>query len=505
MPKMKLVFKKEETDEIYTTTDVKNARTVEREGSLPECVIGLQIDVYDIIKTYDTCDVFYFDKHFFAGQISAFFFEGEKFEVELVTKTFEDSIPKTELEEEAVNVLAKFRRENPEIMVQTSMKQVTRDGRIKDDQMLDSNSKTTDVTQEIAQDSLKIEESKGSEISEVSLDISASWIAKIEGGVGLSSAIANRFRCGKINTLTPAKLIDSWPSFGDRIANRSNGKCTKYFIASSRLTIDQSMSRLSAPISISEDIPKVRLKHEFFNSKLTLAWEFDQFMSETFSSKIVNKLASGNRKEKLKINLKNVNEYITDPKTGSFFATEIGSLINKDIYKSIGNYIALSMRNIEASCNLHLCEKTLNLICGDWICINERKLKIVHLEHDITPERDKITIKAAGFSTILPTLDFLHPPPFEPPKYIEFRPEDVIHDISIQNDGSRQYEKLVNYIAEQMVNKKINLSNYKSLISKFLNKNQTKIRIVTKPLKTEHRKKININIGKPVEFCGHRK
>jgi hypothetical protein len=500
MPKMKLIFKKDDTDEVYTTTDIKNARSVEKEGSLPECVVGLPIEVYDIIKTYDTCDVFYFGKHFFAGQISAFFFEGEKFEVELVTKTWEDSIPKTELEEESVNILAKFRRENPEIMVQTSMKQVTRDGGIKDDKMLEPDSDAADVTSEIIQGSLKTDELKGNEISELSLDISASWIAKIDGWIGLSSAIANRFGGGKINTLTPAKLIDSWPSFGDRISNRSNGKGTKYFIGCSRLTIDQSMSQLTAPINISEDLPNVRLKHEFFNSKLTLAWEFDQFISETFSSTIINRFASGKKKERLKINLKNVQEYMPDPKAGSFFATEIGKLVSEDIYKSVGNYIALSMRNIEASFNLHPCEKTLKLVCGDWICVNRRNLKIVRLEHDITPKLDKIAVRAAGFNRTLPQLKFLHPPPFDPPKCLEFGPEDVIHDISIQNDGLRQYDKLIKYISEQRSSGKINASNYKTLISKFLNKNQTKIRIVTKPLKTEHRRKININIEKSVEF-----
>ena len=45
---------------------------------------------------------------------------------------------------------------------------------------------------------------------------------------------------------------------------------------------------------------------------------------------------------------------------------------------------------------------------------------------------------------------------------------------------------MLNFILRLKTENKINKNNYKSLINSFLHENQTKIQIVTRPLKTEH-------------------
>jgi hypothetical protein len=254
------------------------------------------------------------------------------------------------------------------------------------------------------------------------------------------------------------------------------------------------MRRATPPIVISDDISQFGLKHEFFDGKLTLSWGFDQFMCETVRSAIINKFVADGKEETIKINLKNVQEYVPNPEARSFFTGETGGLVLRDAFTSIGNYIALSMRDTEITLETQYSEKTATLGCGDWVRVRGHVVKIIKLEHEILPCCSIVRITAAGFSATLEGEEIVSVPRIEAPKHQEFCSKDIIHDLVVQNDGTAQYRKLQEFIGAQKGLGKIDASNYKAMISKFLAENQTKITIVTKPLKTEHCKKITIDI-----------
>ncbi len=375
-----------------------------------------------------------------------------------------------------------------------------------------------DIEKDIIDKTLKLEKSNDLPLCEINLEIKSAWIAKRDGDINLSAKIENRFKMAKVNTLTPKKLEDSWPEFGDRICG-SAGKSTKYTVGRSRLR--EIENRNMPGITIDSTIPQLKFTKHIYDNKLMISWDFEQYMSETINMNIINNFASGSKKvyssalntldqlnlnicknkKNLNINLKNVQEYLERPYENSFFRSKNGKLILNEILESVGNYMALSMRNIEISFEIFETEEFQNLSCKDWIKFRGMNYKITQIEREIDANFSKLKIKARAFSENLPKKNFIENIELPAEEKVDLHAEDIISDITIQNESEKQYEKLLDFISEQKRNKKINKDNYRSLISKFLNENQTKIQIIAKPLKTEHCEKKFINQGN-VYFCG---
>jgi hypothetical protein len=404
-------------------------------------------------------------------------------EIELATySSVDDEPPKVKSAEE--DILEKFRSENPDLFTPVSREEFSRvgDRKIADITKPPPDEEVINIEDKIVEGTLKIERSKESPIGEINLEVKGSWISKRIGNIALSTRIANKFRLGKINTLTPKKLVDSWPSFGERLSR--NARSTRYFVSMSKLIQNETLPTPS--MTIAPDIPKVTLKRQTFDNKFGVAWEYDQFTTETLHMKIVNKLALKTNKKSLKINLKNVQEYLNDNEATSFFRSENGGLILNEIHRAVWNYINVSMRNVEVSFEVCSNDDMENLDCSKWIILKGRKYKVTSIERNITAFENRIKIKAKGFDVPLPPTSSPKPIEIESLAPQSLRIEDVVQDITVQNEGDVQYEKLLGYLSEMKRSGKITKDNYKKLISGFLNENQTKIQIILKPLKTRH-------------------
>jgi hypothetical protein len=481
--KTQFKFKTYETKKEVIANNATGLYLLESEGELPRAVIKYNVSEYQTLKDFDICEISRDGKLFFIGRIRSVSTCGSDMEIELATySAIDDEPPKEKSPSE--DILKKFRSENPDLFTPISREEFTRvgDRKAADITKPPPDSEILNIENKIIDGTLKIEKSRESSIGEVNLKVKGSWISKRIGDIALSTRIANRFRLGKINTLTPQKLIDSWPSFGDRLSR--NAKSTKYFVGMSRLVESEALPM--PPITIAPDIPKITFKRQTFDNKFEVAWEYDQFMTETFSMKIINKSALQTNKKNIKINLKNVQEYLDDNETTSFFGSKNGKLILNEIHRAIWNYISISMRNITVSFEVQYNEDLTNLDCSKWITIRGNKYKITSIERNITSLEKSIKIKARGFEIPPPLASSLSPIEIQDSVTRPLRPEDVIQDIAIQNEGDVQYEKLLDYISGKKRSDQITKDNYRKLITNFLNDNQTKIQIILKPLKTQH-------------------
>lgn len=463
---------------------VKKIRTIEKEGELPVILLTLDISEYQSICELKFCEVIRDNKLFFDGIVTNLIIQGSLIEITARTKDTITNFQSTETEKEVQGMIDNFREENPEIFTKTSVEECSKTG-IRTTSSLKAPSETPfPIDSYIICDSLKIEESKEMPISEVNLSIKAAWISKKEGAVNLSTKIENRFKMARINTLTPTKLENSWPEFGDRI--RSNGTAaTKYMISSSRLR--ETELQLFPAISIDEKIPPLKLSKHIYENRLQIAWDFEQYMNETIHINLCTATTSKGTAKSIRINLGNVQGYIDDPYQTSFFRNRNGRAILNEIIKSIADYVTLSWRNIEVSFDMIGTNSNANLSCKDWVQIQGRNYKIIQIEREIDSDKEIIRAKARAFGidisrteTNPPVLDLVEERP------VDLSVDDVIEDIAVQNEADVQYEKLLKFISTSKKDNSINQRNYKSLINSFLNENQTKIQIITKPIKTEH-------------------
>ncbi|MDR0695851.1 MAG: hypothetical protein LBF56_03765 [Holosporales bacterium] len=471
---------------------------LESEGMLPSAVIKFDSHKYDAINKYDICEMSHEGRLFFVGRIRTVSTCCNEMEVELSTYVTLDVEPPKEKSAED-DIFEKFKAENPGLFTHVANEEFTRIGDTRNPNVLAPESEPVDMEHEILDGTLKIEKSNSLPIGEVNLEISSSWISKCSGSIALASRIANKFKLGKINTLTPKKLSSSWPSFGDKIAGPV--RSTKYYIGASRLTPVDTLAM--QPIPVADDIPKVSINKHTFDGKLTLAWEYDQYMTETINAKIVNKLAPCINKKDINVNLRNVQEYVENEVATSFFRTKNGRLILTEILKSVGNCIALSMRNIKISFEIAGdAAFDDNLDCFKWISVRGINCKITNIERTITPFERRVKITAMGFENQLPRDIFVENINITADEPHHLHSEDILQDIVIQNDGDEQYAKLLEYISSMKFRDIVTKSNYKQLITRFLNENSTKIRVIAKPLKTKHCDKKLINIAEPLHFLG---
>ncbi|MDR1476486.1 MAG: hypothetical protein LBI20_04230 [Holosporales bacterium] len=497
------------SNEHFVTTDILDISISESENEMPKCIIAVPAKILEITEKFSNCDVLWGDLLLFKGNLISFSLVSN---CEILQISLQIAYDPGRSGEKNIDshrdLLEKFRTENPEVLIPLTINQVSRTGDIRPSSFVVVESVADDsinLDHKILRDSFKMINHGAKSIGNIDLEISASWVARREGDLEISSRIANRFSAGKVNTLTPKKLNHSWPCFGDRIAHHQNARATKYFIGRSRLERDDSMTTYTPEISIAEDIPRFRLRREFFDNKLTVSWGFDQFVTETVRTNIRKSIDKSFSKQ-MKINLHNVQEYIDDQTIPSFFSTDIGISILEEIFSGIGNYLVLSMRNIEFSFEVPFDEETVQIGCDSWIKIQNRMAKVTGMNIEISKSKKIIKITAAAFANYekvrqkVAEQSMLRPSQIPRPNEADFGVADVLQDIRIQNDAEMQFRKLMAYIEDLKRIGKINKCNYKSLISSFLSENQTTITIIAKPLKTKHHEKRFIEVEEPLIF-----
>lgn len=498
--------------EKFPAKTLKSIQIIEEEGKFPKAILTLDKMEYSPSYGFRLCEVIQDGKLIFQGKVISRVIEDNDFKVNI-------GIPisiKSSKRQVLHDTIARFKEENPELFTDLKVLDYTLKGEVFKSDILTPDD-PIDINDEIIPP-LKIEQNDEAPISEINLKLKGSWISRREGNIGISTKIDNRFSMGKVNTLTPKKLLDSWPQFGERFSGKS--RTTKYYVGLSRL---RESDVIPFPtLKISPEIPAINLNKHIFDNKLSIAWDYDQYMTEMGTLKIKNNLIEGKglkpalgtlemlslnlqnqecpeNKKDLYINLKNVQEYVSDPSEQSFFRSDNGMLILNEILKSVMNYIILSMRNLEISFECLDSEKLKNISCRNWITFNGINYKITKIERVVDSETSRIFITARGFGfNVSKDNKFTPALKFETPKDPIIYAEDIIEDIVVKNDATQQYEKLLEYISSLKKGNKISSKNYKSLISKFLNENQTEIQIITKPLKTQHCENKNIDFG---EIC----
>lgn len=516
MTNIKFIFTKEDNTEMVSMPESNGVYILEKEGEYPKAVLKFHSKYYNSLNTFDICEIFRNDELFFKGRINSFVRFGDEMEVDLTTyhEDIDDEFPKNDHELES-DIFIKFKKENPDLFTKINNTEFSRIGEKTETPILNpkENDDVIEIEDKIINGSLKFKKDDWKIISGVDFEVSGSWVFDVSGDIDLTNKISNRFKEGKVNTLTPNKLKDSWPKIFDKLPiskfeteekiYKSNGY-TKYFIGKSKLNEERN---IKIPLNIGvEDVPEISMNRTFFDHSLTLSWEYQQFITEKFKAIIFNNFSNHNNVKKIKINLKNIQEYIEDSYQKSFFESEIGRSIIKEILNGVGNYMAISMRNIEASFELPLNEETMKLSCNSWIRIDDHNLKITEIQRNFAEndEGASIKIKAMGFENPIKgdKTEFLELPNFSNSEEKIINPDDVIHDISVYNDANSQLEKLHKHINELKLSKEIEKNNYKNHINKFLNSIQTRIMITAKPLKKKHMELKVIDLKEPILFMG---
>lgn len=465
-------------NEITDFQNVTKFSTIEKQGETPKARLTMPLSSYEKLRLQKICTIKKDGEDFFVGRIENIFIENDEVQMEL--NTFEPDVfaQKTQDFEDAL--FSKFLKENPDLAGEDSKNQLTRLGKFRKISWLQNPKNPINLDEFIDKSSIKIAIDNKNIIKEVDLTISASWLKIVEGDLDLTTKIANRFKDGKINTMTPNLLEDSWPKFGTKLSNFLGSAKTKYAIGESRLF--KAESHKLPEISISNDTPNLLLKKTFFDHKLSIFWEFEQFTTEKIESLIKAQDVAFGTKKTLVINLQNVQEYIENQLEHSFFTTALGKRILNKIYQSVQNFMLFSRRNMTISCELPLAVGMSDLGCGDVIELQGKTAQITELHYVFEAFDHKLKIVAKTFSQNPKTATECKIPEITRPKRKEFSENDVLYDINIKNDADAQYTKLRKFIHENKLNK----SNYKQLLKTFFRENQTEINIITKPLKTKH-------------------
>ncbi len=361
----------------------------------------------------------------------------------------------------------------------------------------------TDIANNIIKDSLIINIDKSLPISELDLNISASWNKLCSGHYDLTNKIKNQLKNGLISTLTPKKLIKSWPKLFDRLINNNkNILKTKYFITHSKL--EEVSNNLV-------NINNIKIQESSFDFKLSVGWEYYQFITENLHCKIFNDAVKNSNNQVLNINLHNVQEYIEDNTCNCFFKTEVGNSIANIILCEVKQFIINSMQNITIQFQIPF-EESLKI--NQKIKINNYIGIINKIEIFIKSKRNIATITCIGseynnaltnatlqdmqYSTNIAKLhnskkdaDYNTPRINTVNKNIDLYDKeqntrdniiDVVESINIINNSNEQMPKIKSITDFHQINN-------------ILNENPTKLIIKLKPIKTEHNEIENIDMG----------
>lgn len=339
-----------------------------------------------------------------------------------------------------------------------------------------NNSIIPNINDIIINNSLKINIDKLLPISELDLSISASWNKLCSGYCDLTNKIKNKLKDGLINTLTPNKLVKSWPKIFDRlITNNKMVLKTKYFITHSKL---EEYNTNKVNINNKQGY----LNKTAFKFNLSVGWEYSQFTTENVHCKIINNEVQNNNKQILNINLHNVQEYIEDVYYDSFLKSKLGNSILNIIICEIKQFIINSMQNITITFQIPMDKFSEELNINNFVKINNYTVVISKVELSFVQNKNIATITAIGsdynkaFTNSELTNIVINN------KNNDYNIVDILENIDIINTADEQLEKINNI--EDIKN-----------INNILNENPTKLIITLKPIKTEHNKIENVDIG----------
>ncbi|MDR0552849.1 MAG: hypothetical protein LBG13_02020 [Holosporales bacterium] len=341
-----------------------------------------------------------------------------------------------------------------------------------------------DIEKSMVKNSMIIKQSCKDCLSAIDLEIDASWLSHVEGDVDITSRIAKKFHGNKINTLTPTNLESSWPRFGTNLASPSSARPSKYYVGHSVLfpenEIHMNRNDLRTPkIVIADNVPPFFIKRKWYNHKFSICYAYHQFRKETIKMKIENNYRHSGVRKKVRIDLKNIQEFVESPFSESFFDTDIGIKTYKRIIAMVENYVKISMRDIKISFSMKYAK---GLTCKHWFMFHGVQYKITNLK---IIANKKMKVEAMAFEKNA-NLFKIDPPKIEKKPPREISADDIIYDIAVENDGHTQTQKLLEFINAGKLSGNINKSNYKRAINEFLNKNNTTIKVITKPLKTQY-------------------
>ncbi|MDR2074825.1 MAG: hypothetical protein LBP31_01230 [Holosporales bacterium] len=353
------------------------------------------------------------------------------------------------------------------------------------------------IESKIIKNSLEISESNEKNIANIELEIRASWISREENDIDITSKINNKFNGGRANTLTPQKFEASWPKFGEKIATIKTARKSRYYIGHSRLlresTTHMFQQDVYTPIIATVDEQPIRLRKYWYNPKLSICFGYEQYRKEIIRVSINNQYCGNEGSKKVCIDLRNVQEFLPDVYSQSFFETKKGEKVYKHIMHMVGLYMALSMRNLTFRFKIPY---TNDISCKNWIKIQNKTAKITNLKFI---NKDIVEIEAQAFADTQ-FREFLkknhetavNVPNIPHMQFNEIGVDNIIHNIVVTNDGFSQTEKLMAFMKTTSFNK----NNYKQVINKFLSENKTTITIVTKPIKTKYCEERIIDVGK---------
>ncbi|MBQ8651609.1 MAG: hypothetical protein IJ481_03750 [Alphaproteobacteria bacterium] len=480
----KIIFIKNDKEITFKENDIVSLELIEKEETLPSAKIQVPYNNLSKISDCSICKIFIDNTLFFYGNVSSFKSKyNEYIEVEIEAKNTCSNIADNE-----GGILTKIKEDHPNLFKTSKITEISKTGTIETVDLLNP-TESLDVTKKIISGTLFIEKNNKLSINEIDLELEASWLSRRTGDINISSKLEKYFKRSRINTLTPSKLTNAWPEFGDKLSSSIRG--SRYFISMSKLREKETIP--IKKIKIGET--NIDLKNHIFEGKLMISWDYDQYMRETIKISLKNNDISFGSRMPLKINLKNVQDYIDNYEIQTFFGTNIGCNIANEIFKSICNSMILSLRNIEVTAELFPDESTLNLSTKTWIKIQDKLYKITEIHRHITANKHTLKIKAVAFCNDISAYNTFKSYAINVSEPKEITDTDIIQDIIVKNDGDTQYDNLIKYIANLNNSEKINSQNCRQLISNFLNDNQTEIQIVMKPLKTtycEH-KAINLN------------
>lgn len=411
------------------------------------------------------CEILINDKEYFNGNIASVSIDNDLCNIRFISKQANPNqdavITSNNIED---NLIEKFKLDNHKLFQRRNN--------------YNNRKVLNNIEHNIIKDSLKINIDKLLPISELDLSISASWNRLFTGYCDLTNRIKNKLKNGLINTLTPNKLIKSWPKLFDRLITNSKGILkTKYFVTHSILEECNTNT-----ITINNSNNNIVLNEIFFDFKLSVGWEYSQFITENLHCKIMNNIVKNNNKQVLNINLHNVQEYIEDIYGNFFFKSKLGNSIFNIIICEVKQFIINSMQNItvifQVPIEILLSE---NLTINQLIKIGKYTVAINKIEILCIQNKNIATITCIGSEydnafTNTSISNILINNEYDNNNII-----DVLENINIINTSDEQIKKINS------------IKDYKQ-VNDILNENATKLIITLKPIKTEHNKIKNIYV-----------
>lgn len=408
-----------------------------------------------------------------------------KFKILINNKQYFDGILKSlQIENNYITITAIYNNQNIDKVSNNNSKEDNLINKFKlDNKMLFQNRNNynnknviSNINDIIINNSLKINIDKLLPISELELSISASWNKLCTGYCDLTNKINSKLKDGLINTLTPNKLIRSWPKIFDRLITNNKGVLkTKYFITHSKLE-KYDTNRVNI------NNKQIKLNENKFKCNLSVGWEYSQFTTENIYCKIINNEVQNNNKQVLNINLHNVQEYIDDIYSNSFFKSKLGNKILNIIICEVKQFIINSMQNITISFQIQIDKFSEELNINNFVKVNNYTVVIKKIELSFVQNKNIVTITAIGSEYDKAfTNAKLQNIVISNTNNNDDNIIDVLEDIDIINTADEQLSKISN------------IEDHKE-INNILNENPTKLIITLKPIKTEHNKIENINI-----------